>query len=475
MAHETNDDDSPRPGIPLTADDLVPDRALTEDDRDALNYGVIAARVADVVTVGEPPLNVALFGPWGSGKSSFYELLRRDLGDKKRHKKNVALVRYDAWKYGGESLKRNFISHAAQELNVEASDENRDFYRGLYESRRSVEVDFSRIDRGKIWSAIWLLTRVFTAFIFVFALLSGALSVATDEDFLGQVAKTLPDIFSSAAVASLIVGVLQLVFSGANVELEQAAPSADEEFTQTFKELVKKVRADQGYWRIIFFIDELDRCSAEDVVTTLTAIKTFLDENGCVFIVAADREVLERALRELPQETPINEEAPYYSSASSFLDKVFQHQIALPPLRGGRLTGFARDLVKDRGGVWKELRDSEYERLLDRVIYALIPSHVRSPRRIKVLLNNFAANARIAQGRGVAWPERAREIAKLTVLQTEFPLLAADLHVEPRLPALLLDPPVDPSDRTKRLLARHGGEWKASPEPTQDQEQANGE
>jgi hypothetical protein len=455
--------------IPLTADDLIPDRALTTDDSDELNYSVIAERVADVVTIGEPPLNVALFGPWGSGKSSFYELLRRALANKRRRKKKVGLVRYDAWKYGGHSLKRNFISHAAQELKIQDNDENREFYRGLYEKQRSADVDFSRITDKKIRSAAWLLARVFLAFLVVFSLVSGLLSLATAENFFGQIADDLPRVFGSAAIASLVVGALQLVFEGARVDLEQAAPSADEEFTQTFRRLIKKARKEKGLWRIIFFIDELDRCSADDVVTTLTAIKTFLDEAGCVFIVAADREVLERALRELPQETPVNEETPYYSSASSFLDKVFQHQIALPPLRSGRLTGFARDLVKDRGGVWQELRESNYERLLDRVIYALIPSHVRSPRRIKVLLNNFATNSRIGQGRGVEWPERAREIAKLTVLQTEFPLLAADLHIEPRLPSLLLSPPVDPSDRTKRLLARHGGRWTTSPPESEEE------
>jgi hypothetical protein len=75
---------------------------------------------------------------------------------------------------------------------------------------------------------------------------------------------------------------------------------------------------------------------------------------------------------------------------------------------------------------------------------------------VKVLLNNFATNARIAQSRGVDLVTRAREIAKLTVFQTEFPLLAADLPDEPRLPALLLDCSGRVlSGKTHRLLERH--------------------
>jgi predicted KAP-like P-loop ATPase len=41
------------------------------------------------------------------------------------------------------------------------------------------------------------------------------------------------------------------------------------------------------------FIDELDRCSAPNVVETLDAIRTFLDVPGCVCIVAADKQAIE--------------------------------------------------------------------------------------------------------------------------------------------------------------------------------------
>lgn len=63
----------------------------------------------------------------------------------------------------------------------------------------------------------------------------------------------------------------------------------------------------------------------------------------------------------------------------------------------------------------------------------LSPMHLASPRRTKVLLNDFAVNARIYEGMNFEWLERAEEIAVLTVLQTEFPRLAADLEREPAL------------------------------------------
>lgn len=444
--------------VRLLADDLIPDHALKRNGLDAFEHGAIASRLADLVAESSTPVNVALFGPWGSGKSSVYELLRRSLLGMRRTR--VRLVRYDAWKFGGQALQRNFISHAANELGFrEKTDagrvikKNRAFHRGLYERQRRAEVDFTDFDRKNL-APVFLFFGAFLIFVLLFAVVAGGASLLTDENFLGQIGNTLPGFLVPAGIIGAVVAAGKAVLDGTTVDIEQSQPSADEEFGRVFAELRDRALRDAD--RLVFFVDELDRCAPKDVVATLTALRTFLDQEQCVFVVAADREVLESALAELPQATPFNEENPYYSSASSFLDKVFQHQLPLPPLRGQRLTRYARDLVLERGGVWAELRSVEARgRRLDGVVYALIPGHVRSPRRVKVLLNNFATNVRIAESRGVDWQARAREIAKLTVLQTEFPLLAADLHHEPRLPSFILDPPPWPSERVKRLLDKH--------------------
>jgi hypothetical protein len=53
----------------LVAGDLIPDRVLKAAEEDAFSHAAIVGRIAELVTVAEPPLNVVLFGPWGSGKS----------------------------------------------------------------------------------------------------------------------------------------------------------------------------------------------------------------------------------------------------------------------------------------------------------------------------------------------------------------------------------------------------------------------
>lgn len=57
----------------------------------------MAAVLSDLARSVEAPANIALFGPWGSGKSSVFAMLRDRLA-------LVEVVRYDAWKFGGRSL-----------------------------------------------------------------------------------------------------------------------------------------------------------------------------------------------------------------------------------------------------------------------------------------------------------------------------------------------------------------------------------
>ncbi|MEX2556385.1 MAG: P-loop NTPase fold protein [Actinomycetota bacterium] len=439
----------------LSSADLISNRALKESDADDFGYAAISGRVAESILALDPPLTIGLFGPWGSGKSSMYELLRRDFASLDR---STRLVSYDASTYGGEALQRNFISHIASQLEYKDAKKDSRFHGGLYESRRHVSVDFKAL-KETARLAVGLFALVWFGFLLVSCLLAGLASLGTDQNFLGQVGETLPRLIAPAAVGGLFLALFSMVIKGATVEADQSRPASDEAFANCFRELVEQGRKDGKFNRLVVFVDELDRCSSKDVVATLTAIRTFLNQDHAVFIVAADRAALEQALeKELPQPTPVDEESPYYSSASSFFDKVFHDRVPLPPLRESRLSEWAFEKVVDRGGYWAALREGSDPRSLRRVLFFLIPSHVRAPRRVKVLLNAFVRSAAIAAHSGFDWQERAREIAKLTAFDVEFPSLGADLRSEPRLPELLLEPPKDPSERVVRLLTKHGAD-----------------
>lgn len=442
-------------------DDLVSDTALERAEDDRLDHTAIVKVAADIVLATKPPVNIALFGAWGSGKSSFLASLRTAL---KRRSPGIQVVRYDAWKYGGRALKVNFIESLSDGLGIDGNE----FKKGL-----GVDHEVNRLKLWKYllenWGALLLglLVAAVIAALWFFATSGAAFLVSHERGFGRAMDVTVAGVGTVLGLALIALLVGPKVLDSAVVKVTTPAPQTDDQFAFRFKELVDKA-TDNGKKTLVVLVDELDRCSPKDVVATLVDLKTFLEVPGCVFIVAADREVLESALQELPQTTPIRESDPYYSTPGAFLDKIFQHQLSLPPLRPQTLTKFARDLVTEQGGVWAELRNAQpNDKLFLEVIYLLIPVHVRSPRRVKVLLNHYATTVRTAQSRGLDWLPRASEMAVYTVLQVEFPRLAADLATAPMLLTHLRGAPVPPgAEQLQRLVDQYrGAEGGDSAEP----------
>jgi hypothetical protein len=414
--------------------DLILDAALQEAGQDRFDHEAIARVVADLTLNATPPVNIALFGPWGSGKSSFFGLLDERLSGSDS---DVKVARYDAWKYGGRALKKHFVGSVAEALNLGGDD----FEDRLAHDQEMVRLDlwnWAKENKGSLLVGAGLAIGFALAWFFIVSLFVWAVDRDGGFSSATKIAVTSVGTVLSLSFAALLFG--PKVLESAVVKVKESAPETDDEFAKSFKRLVDQAINTKKGERLVVFIDELDRCSPKDVVATLIDLKTFLDVAGCIFIVAADREVLERSLAEAPQANPVRDEDPYYSTPGAFLDKIFQHQIPLPPLRPQALTRFARELVETQSGLWADLRAAEPDdRLFLRVVYALVPVHVRSPRRVKVLLNNYATNVRIAEARGIKWIDRATELACLTVLETEFSAVAADLVRIPRLLAYLRD------------------------------------
>lgn len=411
---------------PNPKDDLVEDRAITNAAADHFGHAQFASQAAATIRAIRTPSNIAVYAPWGSGKTSLANLLEGELaGDE------VGFVYFDAFKYAEAPLRREFIRRVAKSLDVGDSK----FDHGLYEERVDSGLNLSR---DSAWGLVKVIVVV-GALAMVLALgLSYLVALASGKaigpQWVDAVKVFVPAFFAPAII---IAPLITLIGDKLNYTRTRFAPESDEEFERLFREVVDKARKKHPKWqRLVIFIDELDRCGADEVASTLETIRTFLEVEHCVFVVAADRAVLETAVgKESRQETPVNIPNPYYSAGSSYLDKIFQYQWQLPPMLPSNLSRFAESLVKDLPGLWSELNPGE-------VVSVLVPLHVQSPRRVKELLNAYAMAYRFAERRIADHHldgdirSRASELAKLVCLQLEFPLFAADLANEPSLPEL---------------------------------------
>ncbi len=378
---------------------------------------------------------MALFGAWGSGKSSLANLLEQRLKDGQH--KAMAFARFDAFKYSGAALRRHLLSQLADAFGLDG----KKYGEGLYRTRNTNSYELPSEDRWRFLKLLALAALAVAVVLVGAAVIVGLLSDtgkmgAFGPAFRGALETGVPSLLFASGLIATILAITGQTFTVAST---QAPPSTEEEFGRLFGDLVREVVAEKGCERIVIFVDELDRCSPGQVVAVLETIKTFLHIDPCVFVVAADKQAIEQALGEQArQATPEDVVNPYYSAGSAYLDKIFQHQLALPPLLPRTLSRFALELIADRPGAWSQIENKA------ELVTVLVAEHVRSPRRVKVLLNAFLLAYRLALRRaadGALDPEvgsRASEIAKLVCLQTEFPLFAAELRLDARIVAATL-------------------------------------
>ncbi|WP_436535948.1 KAP family P-loop NTPase fold protein [Actinoplanes sp. HUAS TT8] len=408
----------------LHAGDLVEDREVADVGSDQLSHAQIADQLGELVRMVPAPSNVALYGPWGSGKSGIGNLLRDAIDGTN----GIRFVRFDAFKYAETPLRRNFVSAIATELKI--TDDA--FHDALYSghSRTEVKVPAAKILKimGVFATLVAGMSTILVGIVAMIALFQNG-PYGSDFSTMCRTAVT-----AGLLPVALLSALVTLANKTLQVDRSIGKPDSDEQFEKIFKKLVVRSKAK----RLVIFVDELDRCAADEVVATLDAIRTFLGVELCVFVIAADQRVLEESLtRAARQETPSDEINPYYSTGSAYLDKVFQYQVSLPPLMSQRVTRFAADTVKNRPGLWSDI-NSDY------VVSVLVPTHVTSPRRVKHLINTFALTYRLAQDRyrlGLLAEDprvTAAAVAKLVCLRVEFPLFARDLEIDFRLPEMVI-------------------------------------
>lgn len=94
-----------------TGADLILDAALTEAQQDRFDHEAIAGVVGDLTLNATPPVDIALFGPWGSGKSSFFGLLNQRISESDQSVKSRALRRMEVRRTG---LKKHFVGSVAE-------------------------------------------------------------------------------------------------------------------------------------------------------------------------------------------------------------------------------------------------------------------------------------------------------------------------------------------------------------------------
>jgi hypothetical protein len=162
--------------------------------------------------------------------------------------------------------------------------------------------------------------------------------------------------------------------------------------------------------RVVFFIDDLDRCQPATAVRLLEALKLYLDFAGCVFVLAVDREPLEAAVAAEYRALGLRTE--------SYLDKIIQLPFAIPSIRQDQMDEFVQSRLSD-----------DLETCAD----VLAAAASDEPRSVKRVANALLLNHRLARSAEFSSGYSPRILALVVLIQNHAPDLYRELRLDPSI------------------------------------------
>ena len=342
-------------------DQDTPTRTIASDEPtsvDALNREDIAEAFARLAMSCETPLVIGLYGTWGIGKTSLMMLIESKL-KKLDSKDNIKVVWFDPWRH-------QFDEHPVVAL-----------IHTLYDS---IKGSFSQQTLEKMKKLLTIIAASFG---------SGFMkkTFGINDADIDRIAKRYED---------------------EQFQLREWRVRLYNHFSKLIEAARRSDRNDDSK-RIIFFIDDLDRCMPEEALKLLEALKLYLNQKGCVYFLGVDRDVVERWICHCYKDCGME--------GNSYLDKIVQLPFTVPPIEKERLSSFISPLLPAE---LQECADLLADGLGD------------NPRRVKRFVNAFLLNHQLAIARGVAiqYPEA---LALILLIQLRQPGLYKQITKNPNI------------------------------------------
>ena len=396
-----------------------------ESKIDFLNFNETAESIKDLITEKElMPISIGVFGDWGAGKSTILELTKASL---ETDEQEYIQVHFDAWTFQGyDDAKAALLETIASTLVKKAADDK---------NLSAKAKEFAgRIDKIRLMGL----------------LMDGGAALAGIPT-MGGIQKIM-GLFSGGDDGELDVDDVKGAVDGAKDVAKKnkglikdkksfSPPKEIKEFRKAYSDLLKEFDKP-----LIVYVDNLDRCSPFNAISTLEAIRLFLFLPNTAFVIAADEDMIRLAVPE------------YHKGASQrhqtdYLDKLIQIPVHVPRPGVLEIRAYLMMLTAQDHGVtdaqletircaleeslrlsWKQpqitvdelLQDHEIEKhseLRSKFVVAeqLAPLLAEStningnPRIVKRLLNQVKMRKKTAHRRGMQLDEKT--ITKLVIFE----------------------------------------------------------
>ena len=271
---------------------------------DMLFYKPYADVVAQIATkTDDNPLTVGVFGLWGAGKSTLLNLIKQEYEDRD----DIICVSINAWMFENyEDAKIAIMETLLRELegNEDISDTLKKKLKNLIK-----KIDFLKVGTKLVSTAAPIVAGVATG-----NPLPIILNLPNNVADMGKTIKHFSD---------SIYG-LKEEYLKDDTKTEDSVVNNVRRFRDDFEGSL----ADEKIKRVVVLIDDLDRCQPDRIIETLEAIKLFLSVNKTTFIIAADENVIQYAIK---KKYP-NIDGFHVELDKEYIEKIIQLPIHIPEL-----------------------------------------------------------------------------------------------------------------------------------------------
>ena len=318
----SREDDVFQSGLILT-DDIAIDPIL--------DFNLYRNAIVNIVKTSNPKFTIGIFGEWGAGKTTLINSVDNAL----QTDKSLIRVRLEAWRYKWEQFPiASLLKSIAYALPAEKQFEN---------LKRKLET-----------SAINFLKN--TADI-----LTSIISKYASEEY--EISQEMFDTFKKELNSKI-----QLI-----AELDRDTVYFDG-FEEIKKE-IKNLRLENPAFRIIVYVDDLDKCSPKKVLELLEIIRVFQDVEGFIYIIGISHDTLIKL-----SNVEINQKS---NQGEHYIKNLIQVHITLPKWSNQDTVKLVREFIK-KGMIHDKFKD-----VVDKNIELISVAIENNPREIKRFLNNF--------------------------------------------------------------------------------------
>lgn len=315
-------------------------------DQDLLHFERYVAPLFQIITnpQSQTPFTIGIFGPWGSGKSTLIQHLDEKLKERKDGFEFFRII-FNPWIYRED---KNLIVPLLHTIQDSLAQDPRERF---VDSATKIGNVLARIGAA-------LLLKTVTA---------------------NQI--TLKDIEDQGK---------------AYMEQHQRAKSVIRNLRKELQGVINEITKNGESGRVVFFIDDLDRCEPDQIIGLLESIKLFLDLKHCFFILALDDEVIHRGIQ-IKYANFEFVKARKERIGQEYLEKMIQLPLYLYPLSESEVENYLNQLSLPQPVIENAKLFAE----------CMLPN----PRKIKRIVNLFLLNLAILQN-----DESLSEIIKKDVL-----------------------------------------------------------